>query len=76
LLRQETLVIDQPGILTGFIDRHGKVACQRPEGATVVANTAERGLAAGGLKGMRESMLSGKEMFESGLGPAYDVAAT
>jgi hypothetical protein len=42
-----------------------------------VADAAARGFAVGGLKGMRENMLSlQKKMLERGLGPAYDLAAT
>ena len=42
-----------------------------------VADAAERGFAARGLDGMRERMLPvQKEIFDRGLGPAYDLAAT
>jgi Tfp pilus assembly protein PilF len=60
-----------------FVESKQSAELRHDEAALVVANAAERGFAAGGLKGMRESMLSvQKEMFERGLGPAYDLAAT
>lgn len=44
--------------------------------ALAVASAAERGFAAGGVNGMRESMIPvQKEMFDRGLGSAYDLAA-
>ena len=49
---------------------------RRDEAALSVASAAERGFAAGGVNGMRESMIPvQKEMFDRGLGSAYDLAA-
>jgi tetratricopeptide (TPR) repeat protein len=47
------------------------------EAALAIANAAERGFAAGGVNGMRETMIPvQKEMVDRDLGSAYDLAAT
>jgi len=46
------------------------------DAALAVANAAEQGFDSGGITGMRESMISvQKEMFDHGLGSAYELAA-
>jgi tetratricopeptide (TPR) repeat protein len=60
-----------------FAESKQSAQLRHDEAGYAVADAAERGFAAGGLDGMRERMLPvQKELFDRGLGPAYDLAAT
>jgi tetratricopeptide (TPR) repeat protein len=60
-----------------FAESKQSAQLRHDETGYAVADAAERGFAAGGLDGMRERMLPvQKEIFDRGLGPAYDLAAT
>jgi tetratricopeptide (TPR) repeat protein len=60
-----------------FAESKQSAQLRHDEAGYAVADAAERGFAAGGLDGMRERMLPvQKEIFDRGLGPAYDLAAT
>ena len=60
-----------------FAESRKAAQLRHDEAALAVANAAERGFAAGGLDGMRETMLPiQKEMFDRDLGSAYGLAAT
>ena len=71
------IYFDRRDYANSFVESKQSAQLRHDAAALVVANAAERGFAGGGLKGMRESMLSvQKEMYERALGPAYDLAAT
>jgi tetratricopeptide (TPR) repeat protein len=60
-----------------FAESRQAAQLRHDEAGLAVANAAERGYAAAGLHGMRESMLPvQKEMFDHGLGSAYELAET
>jgi tetratricopeptide (TPR) repeat protein len=60
-----------------FAESKQAAQLRHDEAALAVADAAERGFAAGGLDGMRESMLPvQKEMFDRDLGSGYDLATT
>lgn len=60
-----------------FAESKKSAELRHDEAALALATAAERGFTAGGLEGMRESMLPvQKEMFNRDLAPAYDLAAT
>jgi DNA-binding winged helix-turn-helix (wHTH) protein/Flp pilus assembly protein TadD len=58
-----------------FAESKQAAQLRHDDGALAVANAAEQGFAAGGVRGMRERMIPvQKEMFERGAGPAFDMA--
>jgi tetratricopeptide (TPR) repeat protein len=60
-----------------FAESKQAAQLRHDEAALAIANAAERGFAAGGLNGMRESMIPvQKEIVDRDLGSAYDLAAT
>lgn len=60
-----------------FAESKQAAQLRHDDGALAVANAAEQGFAAGGVSGMRERMIPvQKEMFERGLGPAFDLATS
>jgi Tfp pilus assembly protein PilF len=59
-----------------FAESKQAAQLRHDEAALAIANAAERGFAAGGVNGMRESMIPvQKEMVGRDLGSAYDLAA-
>ncbi len=60
-----------------FAESKQSAQLRHDEAALAIATAAERGFAAGGINGMRESMIPvQKEMVNRDLGSAYDLAAT
>ena len=60
-----------------FAESKQAAQLRHDEAALAIANAAERGFTAGGVNGMRESMIPvQKEMVDRDLGSAYDLAAT
>ena len=60
-----------------FAESKQAAQLRHDEAALAIANAAERGFAAGGVNGMRESMIPvQKEMVDRDLGSAYDLAAS
>jgi tetratricopeptide (TPR) repeat protein len=60
-----------------FAESKQSAELRHDEAALAVVDAAERGFAAGSVTGMRQSMLPAqKEMFNRGLGSAYDLAST
>jgi tetratricopeptide (TPR) repeat protein len=59
-----------------FAESKQAAQLRHDEAALAIANAAERGFTAGGVNGMRESMIPvQKEMVDRDLGSAYDLAA-
>jgi tetratricopeptide (TPR) repeat protein len=60
-----------------FAESKQSAQLRHDEAALAVTEAAERGYVAGGIEGMRKSMLPvQKDIFDRGLGSAYDLAAT
>jgi tetratricopeptide (TPR) repeat protein len=71
------IYLDRKDYENFFAESKQSAQLRHDEAGLAVAKAAERGFAAGGLDGMRESMLPvQKEIFDRGSGPAYDLAAT
>lgn len=71
------IYLDRKDYQNFFAESKQWAQLRHDEAALAVSRAAERGYAAGGLDGMRESMLPvQREMFNRGLVPAYDLAAT
>jgi tetratricopeptide (TPR) repeat protein len=71
------IYLDRKDYENFFAESKQAAQLRHDEAALAVANTAERGFAAGGLDGMRKGMLPvQKEIFDHGLGSAYDLAST
>jgi tetratricopeptide (TPR) repeat protein len=71
------IYFDRKDYANFFAESKQAAQLRHDEAALAVANAAERGFAAGGVNGMRESMIPvQKEMVDRDLGSAYDLAAT
>jgi tetratricopeptide (TPR) repeat protein len=71
------IYLDRKDYENFFAESKQSAQLRHDEAGAGVADAAERGFAAGGLDGMRQSMLPvQKEMFDRGLGSAYELAGT
>ena len=71
------IYFDRKDYANFFAESKQAAQLRHDEAALAIANAAERGFAAGGVNGMRESMIPvQKEMVDRDLGSAYDLAAT
>jgi tetratricopeptide (TPR) repeat protein len=72
-----TIYLDRQDYALFFAELKQSAQLRRDVAGYAVADAAERGYAAGGLDGMRQSMLRvQKQAFDRGVGSAYDLAAT
>ncbi|MGA2967009.1 MAG: hypothetical protein ABSD64_12415 [Terriglobales bacterium] len=71
------IYLDRQDYPNFFAESKQAAQLRHDEAALAIANAAERGFAAGGVDGMRESMLPlQKETFDRGSGSAYELAGT
>jgi tetratricopeptide (TPR) repeat protein len=71
------IYFDRKDYANFFAESKQAAQLRHDEAALAIANAAERGFAAGGVNGMRESMIPvQKEMVDRDLGSAYDLAAS
>jgi len=72
-----TIYFDRKDYENSFAESKQAAQLRHDEAALAIGTAAERGFAAGGVNGMRESMIPvQKEMVDRDLGTAYDLATT